>query len=50
VGTFRNIADSKKSEKLFFSTLNKDKFLAYKKGVVSYLTKPIEKDMLIDKI
>ncbi|MDD5129450.1 MAG: response regulator [Candidatus Omnitrophica bacterium] len=29
---------------------DKDKLLAYKKGVVGYLTKPIEKDVLIAKI
>ncbi len=29
---------------------DKDKLMAYKKGVVSYLTKPIEKDVLIAKI
>jgi CheY-like chemotaxis protein len=29
---------------------DKDKLSAYKKGVVGYLTKPIERDMLIAKI
>jgi DNA-binding response OmpR family regulator len=29
---------------------DKDKLMAFKKGVVSYLTKPIEKDVLIAKI
>jgi DNA-binding response OmpR family regulator len=29
---------------------DKDKLMAYKKGVVGYLTKPIEKDELIAKI
>ena len=29
---------------------DKDKLLAYKKGIVGYLTKPIEKDALIAKI
>jgi len=29
---------------------DKDKLMAYKKGIVGYLTKPIEKDLLIAKI
>lgn len=29
---------------------DKDKLMAYKKGVVGYLTKPVEKDVLIAKI
>ena len=29
---------------------DKDKLMAFKKGVVGYLTKPIEKDVLIAKI
>ncbi len=29
---------------------DKDKLMAYKKGIVGYLTKPIEKDILIGKI
>jgi two-component system, OmpR family, alkaline phosphatase synthesis response regulator PhoP len=37
---------------LILSALDKDKdrLLAYKKGVVGYLNKPIEKDILIGKI
>jgi DNA-binding response OmpR family regulator len=29
---------------------DKDKLMAYKKGIVGYLTKPIEKDVLVAKI
>jgi CheY-like chemotaxis protein len=29
---------------------DKDKLLAFKKGIVGYLTKPIEKDLLVNKI